>query len=157
MRAVHWFQEIFFALHTDRIELGGFVVRIVPGRFVQLQISNVRCDNLLVATLFLLVSQKLFERATDHRTIWKPKRQTGPNHSINQVDPKFLSKFLVIPFFCFLQLMQILFQLFLLWKCDAIDPGKLLSRNISPPIRARNAKQLYRFDGPCVRNMRTPA
>src|SRR3979409_401138 len=129
----------------------------MTGCKIQALLRDVRGDNTFISCFFLCLFGEIFQLLDDDGSIWHPQRKSGTHLIIKSKNAELLSKFAVISFLCFFKHQQILIELFLIRKTDTVNTRKHLVPFITFPVSARNICELYRFNEPCIRNMRTAA
>ena len=107
----------------------------------------------LVPTLELFEFQKVDEGLSQHGTLRKPQRQTGAHLGTKHKQLQLSAQPSVIALPRQFKSLEILVQLFLFGECDSVEPCKLGTLLIAPPIGTRHIEQFGILDSAGRRNV----
>ncbi len=111
VRAVHRLEQELFAIHLNRAVLAVLVVRIVPGRAVQVQLADVRRHDRQIAAINLRLAQEAFQRLAQDRAFRLPQRQTLADQRIDHEQAELRAQDAVIARLGFFEQVQVFLQL----------------------------------------------
>ena len=159
VRAVHRLEQvrIVLALQRHRRVLAVGVVRVVAGRFVEVEVADVGRDDLVVAAPPLLVAQEAFERAAQHRALGQPHRKPAADLRRDHKQLQLLAELAVVAALGLFAETEELVKLRLLGEGDAVEPGELRAGDVAAPVRSGDVEQLDGLDRPGARQVRPPA
>ena len=86
---------------NDRRVLAVFVIGKVPASFIEVQLSNVGCKDLIVALLSQMKQNKVLQLLTNEGAFGSPQHKSLANHFVNMKQAQFLAQHSVIAFLGF--------------------------------------------------------
>ena len=123
MRAVHWFQQKFFAFLRGKygLERIGAVFCVMSRCYIQFLLSDVWRDDLLVAAFALQVAQEIFQSFAQSRALGQPQRQSLSDALREGEQFEFFAYFAMIALFGFFQHNEVFVKKFLLREGYSVD------------------------------------
>ena len=157
--AVHRFEQILLALDggVDRLERVLTILSIVTRSYIELLVTDVRGDNLLVAISLLHTAQELLQAVAQSGTLRQPQRQTLTYALREREQLQLLAELTVVALLSLLHHHQILIEHRLLGERDTIYTGQHLTLLVAAPVSACNRGQFDSLDKSCVGQVRTAA
>ncbi len=122
----------------------------MTGSYIQLFLSDMRGDNLLIAVLFLNAFEKLFQIVAKDSTFREPQWKSLSYALRKMKKFHFFPDFSMVAFLGFFQNDKIFFQKFLFWERDGVNTRQLFILFIATPISTGYAEKFYGFYIACV-------
>ncbi len=146
MRTVHRFQHklLAFLRSGNHLETVFSVLLEMSGSFIQIHISDVRGNHLLITVLLLHFPQESLQAVAQHRPLRQPQWQTGTYRLGKREQFHFLANLPVVPLFSLFHQNQPFIQHLLFRESNPVYPGQHLIVFVSPPV---STGQTGKFDG----------
>ena len=161
MRAVHRLDQEFLVVHFDGRELAVAVVRVVPGRAVQVQVADVGCYHGQVTRLALGLAHEVRERLAHYRALRLPQHEPLAHQRVDHEQVELLAQHAVITFPGFFQHVQVFLQFFGLFPGGAVDAREHLVLFVAAPVGPGGLAECdadsLRVDLAAVGHVRPPA
>ena len=119
----------------DRRELRFAVVREVTTSLVHFDATDVRRIDRSVTSLEQFLLDELFERRADGRALREPQAESRPDFVGNRKQSQLLSEHSVVAFPGFIDLLNVIVEIFLAEPRGAIQPLKLFVICVTFPVR----------------------
>ena len=158
VRAVHRAELELLAVFEMYRRVHRVVVELpVAALLVQVELRQVRRDDVLVAAPQLFVDDPALELAPDGRAVGQPDDLAQADPFVEGEDLQLFAQLLVVALLRLLEELHVVVELALRHPGGAVDASQLRLLLVAAPVRARDAKQFERlelFGGP---HMRTSA
>ena len=135
-----FFQHV--ALGDGRI-LAFLVVGEVAGGPVEIELADVRGEDLRVALLVEFLGDEVLQLAADERAFRLPEDEALADHFIDVEKPELLAEAAVVALLRFFEAVEVLFQQLLAFERGAVEPLELALRFIAQVERRRDRHQLH--------------
>ena len=141
------FRKMVQGLALDnRRELGILVVREVPRGAVQIKLADVRREDLVVALLGQMFADEGLQLLTNNRALGRPKDKALTDRFVDVKQREVFAEFAVVAFLGFLQLGEVVLQLFFAWESGSVNALDLFFVLIAFQVGTCNVEQFERLD-----------
>ena len=125
VRAVHRFQHEFLPFLRGRDDLKTILTVLleVSRSLVQIHVTDMRGDHLLVTVLLLYLAQEGFQTISQHGSLRQPHRKSRTNRLREHEQLHLLTNLTMIALFCLLHQYQPFVQHFLFRESDTVYTG----------------------------------
>ena len=153
-RTVHRLRPVPRALDIHRAEHVLLEILQVPGDLEQLLAHDVRGVHELVSVTENEPLLVFLDLVADYRSLRMPENQAGPDAWIGGIKIELLGEVAVIAARCFLELMQVRFEIFLLPERRGVDALEHLPVLVASPICSGSMEKLEILQVGRVRDVR---
>ena len=159
VRAVHRFEQVFFALDrsVDRLERVLAVFGVVARGHVQFLVADMRGNHLLVAVFLLHAPQELLQTVAQCGTFGQPQGQ-ALSHALRETEQfEVFAQLAVVALLGLLHHHEVFVEHRLLGERDAVDAGQHLVLLVAAPVCPGYRSQFQGLDVARVGDVRPPA
>ena len=145
MRAVHGFEQIFFAFFrgVNGLERVFAIFCVVTGGYIEVFVTDMRGDDGQVAISALNFGEHILQTVAQHSAFWQPQGQSLTHILREGEEFHLLAELAVVALFCFFEHHEIFVEHFLLGEANAIHAHQLRAFFIAAPIGTGNRQNFH--------------
>src|SRR5450759_801757 len=146
MRAVHRAELQLFSVLEAHWRKHRFVEELpVTAGAIEIQLGDVRSDDVAIAALQLFIDDPPLELAPDGGPVREPDDLADTDALVEGEEFQLSAELLVVALLGFLEELEVIVQLPLCLPCGAVDAGQLRLLLIAAPVRSRDTQELERL------------
>ncbi len=129
------------------------VVGEVAAGPVEIELADVRREDLVVSLLPQFLADEVLELLADDRAVRGPEHEALADLFIDVEQAELLAEDPMVPLLRLFEQLQVLLQLLLVGEGDAVDAGQSIALLVAVPVARREVHDLERADPPGGRNV----